>query len=180
MKKIAGVGRAAATLAIGLLCGCSTKVVRVDMDSARLAMPAAEQGRKPLACAYWLKEVVDAREGRGESGGLGANAFNFKDADRVVREQLLGAGLGAEATDQAPGIGVRIVQLYLSQNLTTKIPVAVYQVKVGDEPAFVIRSQKASMNWNGSEDEAYAAYSRALVGVNQQLILRLNSLCRAR
>lgn len=40
-----------------------------------------------------------------------------------------------------------------------------------------LRSQKASMNGNGSQDEACAAYAQVLADVNQQLIQRLNTDC---
>jgi hypothetical protein len=69
------------------------------------------------------------------------------------------------------------MQLYLAQNLTTKVPVAVYEVAINDGAAFVVRSQKASLNWNGTEDEAYAAYARVLADVNQQLVNQLNARC---
>jgi hypothetical protein len=33
------------------------------------------------------------------------------------------------------------------------------------------------MNWNGSEDEAYRGYGRALEGANRQLVQQLNLAC---
>ena len=163
-----------------LLAGCSSKVVRVEMDSARLAAPAPQARRAVrLACPYRLLDVVDARPGEGESGGLGRHAFRFSDAAATVRGQLIAAGLADASVDggDAPAVSVRIVQLYLAQNQITKIPVAVYQVGVAGAPQFVIRSQKATMNWNGSQDEAYAAYARVLGDVNQQLVQALNARC---
>ena len=173
--------RSLALLLPVLLAGCNGKVVRVDMDPARLVAPATTKakGVAVLACAHRLREVVDARPGGGEVGGLGWNAFRFDAAADTVRQQLSAAGLAdATTTDAMPSVSVRIMQLYLANNLQTKVPVAVYEVAVDDAAPFVLRSQKASMNWNGSQDEAYVAYARALADINQQLVGRLNQNCR--
>jgi len=173
--------RRLACLTVALvLGGCSMKVVRVDVDPARLPPPpAASKTAMRLACPYRLAEVIDARPG-GESGGLGVHAFRFGDVAGIVRAQLKVAGL-SEASDPSAATGskvdLRIMQLYLAQNLTTKVPVAVYEVAINDGAAFVVRSQKASLNWNGTEDEAYAAYARVLADVNQQLVNQLNARC---
>jgi hypothetical protein len=159
--------------AVLTLAGCSTKVVRVDMDAARLA-PTASTAH--LACNYRLGKLADARPAGSQAGGLSGNAFEFADAADVVRRQLLAAGL-QDSANPAPVVAVRIMQLYLTQNLQTKIPVAVYEVTVADRPPFLLRSQKASMNWNGSQNEAYAAYAQVLADVNRQLIQRLNTDC---
>lgn len=176
------LSRAALVLPL-LLAACNGKVVRVDMDTARLAspeMPARNAVR--LACAYQLQEVTDARAGGGESGGLGWHAFKFSDAAQTIRRQLLASGLSDAANDtgNAPAVNVRIAQLYLTQNHVTKIPVAVYKVEVSGAPEFVVRSQSASMNWNGTENEAYAAFARVLADVNQQLVRELNNRCNGR
>lgn len=164
-----------------LLAGCSAQVVRVDMDPARLAAPAASARAKnlvALACPHRLGDVVDARPAGGDAGGLGWNAFRFDAATETVRSQLAAAGLTATSTQaDAPEVTVRVMQLYLAQNLQTKIPVAVYEVKVASETPFLLRSQKASMNWNGTQDEAYAAYARALSDISQQLVGVLNQRC---
>lgn len=166
-----------------LLAGCSTKVVRVDADPARLAAtPSASKAAVRLACPYRLADVVDARPG-GESGGLGVHAFRFSDVAGIVRSQLQDAGLNKADDPSAagtPAVDLRVRQLYLSQNLGTKIPVAVYEVAIDGGPAFVVRSQKATMNWNGTRDEAYAAYARVLADVNQQLLRQLNARCAQR
>jgi hypothetical protein len=161
-----------------LASGCATKVVRVDMDATRLA-PASPREIPRLACPHRLGDVVDARPGDGESGGLGRHAFKFSNAAETIRGQLLGAGMTDAAMDTgtSPAVNIRLVQLYLTQNQITKIPVAVYQVSVDGAPEFVVRSQKATMNWNGSEDEAYAAYARVLADVNQQLVRQINARC---
>jgi len=174
------LSRAAALLVPLLLAACNGKVVRVDMDTTRLAAPPVSAKRAVrLACPYRLQEVADARTGGGESGGLGWHAFKFSDAAQTIRSQLLAAGLSGAAnnTNPAPTVNVHIVQLYLTQNLTTKIPVVVYKVGVDGAPEFVVRSQTASLNWNGSQDEAYAAYARVLADVNQQLVRELNNRC---
>jgi hypothetical protein len=163
-----------------MLAGCGTKVVRVDMDSTRLVAPAVTRDAIRLGCRYRLQEVVDARPHGEQAGGLSQHAFRFTDAAETVRRQLSAAGLDDAAGADAPAVTVRIMQLYLAQNLSTKIPVAVYQVTAGDEPAFVIRSQPASMNWNGTQDEAYAAYARVMADANQQMIRRLNARCGMR
>lgn len=163
------------------LCGCSTHVNKVAMDPARLssrASPGKLAKQVKLACAYRLQEVADARASGDRAGGLGKHMFVFATAADVVREQLAAAGF-AIAGDGKP-VTVRIVQLYLAQSHSTKIPVAVYDVTVAGQAAFLVRSQQASMNWNGSENEAYAAYSRVLADANQQLIRRLNAGCEAK
>ena len=156
------------------LAGCSAKIVRVDMDAARLAPTAASTVQ--LACSYRLGLLTDARPAGSQAGGLNGNAFEFADAAGVVRRQLLAAGL-QDSDGPVPVVAVRIMQLYLAQNLLTKVPVAVYEVAVAGRPPFLLRSQKASMNWNGTQNEAYAAYALALADLNQQLIERLNTDC---
>jgi hypothetical protein len=42
---------------------------------------------------------------------------------------------------------------------------------------FTVRSQRASMNWNGTENEAYEAYSAALADATAQVVARLNAGC---
>jgi hypothetical protein len=167
-----------AAMLLASLAACSTTVTHVDMDATRLV--ARDPHARPLAvaCDYTLGEVVDARADGGEAGGLSGNAFKFDDAVATVRAQLLDAGLSTGASARGPVVGVQIVQLYLAQNLETKVPVAVYRVSLGDEAPFVLRSQKASMNWNGTQNEAYAAYARALADVNRQLVAQLDTRCR--
>jgi hypothetical protein len=166
-----------AAMLLASLAGCTTKVVRVDMDAARLSPRAAQAEHVVLMCDYRLGGVADDRADGTEAGGLNANAFKFADAADVVRRQLLHAGLSEDPAVQGPGVEVHIVQLYLTQNLETKVPVAVYRVRIGDEPAFVLRSQKASLNWNGTQGEAYAAYGRVMADVNLQLVAQLNRRC---
>lgn len=166
-----------AVVVLATLTACSMKVVRVDMDAARLgAAQTAPPRIVPLGCAYRLGGIVDARPNGSDAGGLGEYAFQFPDATGIVRQQLLAAGL-QDTGDQAPVVDVRIMQLYLAQNLGTKTPVAVYQVAMPGHPPFLLRSQKPTANWNGTQNEAYAAYARVLADVNLQLIGRLNTHC---
>lgn len=165
-----------ASLTLVLLSACSTKVVRVDMDAAQLeAARSSSHDAVTLACDYRLGNITDARTGGGDAGGLGGFAFEFSDAADIVRQQLLAAALLDNG--ESPVVDVRIVQLYLTQNRGTKVPVAVYQVDLAGHPGFLLRSQKPTANWSGSRNEAYAAYARVLEDVNQQLIRRLNSHC---
>ncbi len=160
-------------VALVLLAGCTPKVVRVDMDAARLT--AAPVPR--LACPYRLDQVIDARPEGEQAGGLSLRAFRFADAPGVMRRQLAPAGFVDAGDGSATGVNVRLMQLYLAQNQVTKIPVAVYQVTIGADAPIVLRSQKASMNWNGTENEAYAAYALAIADVNQQMVKALNLRC---
>ena len=153
------------------LVGCAAKVHRVAVDPARLAMPVATK----LACGYRLDEVVDARPSSDRSGGLGNHLFLFDDVPGVVRQQFGNAGLRGQS--DGPGVDVRILQFYLTQNTITKIPVAVYEVRVDGGAPFLVRSQKASMNWNGTENEAYSAYAAALADAAGQVVARLNTDC---
>lgn len=65
----------------------------------------------------------------------------------------------------------------MAQNLGTKVPVVVLEVKVGQDAPLVLRAQKASMNWNGSEDEAYKGFSQIFDDLMAQLVKKLNGRC---
>ncbi|HEY5970419.1 MAG TPA: hypothetical protein VIT22_00365 [Pseudoxanthomonas sp.] len=155
-----------------LLCGCATQVHRVALDPARLvAQPQAK-----LQCPYRLGEVIDARPSTGRAGGLGKHLFLVEDAAALVRGKLEGIGVSA-AAPAGDQVDVRLVHLYLTQNTITKVPVLVLGVTVAGEPAFLLRSQKASMNWNGTEEEAYASFSRMFDDAMAQLVGKLNARC---
>jgi hypothetical protein len=149
------------------------------MDPTRLASSTAANARENgrVDCPYRLHEVVDVRHGGKHAGGLGVHAFAFADASALVRRQLLEAGLVDGGAEPLPVVSVRLAQLYLTQNLTTKVPVAVYQVSIDEGPLFVVRAQSASMNWGSSQDEAYEAYAIALSDVNRRLVEQLNARC---
>jgi hypothetical protein len=165
---------ALAACATFVVAGCQVKVHRVAADSTRLVQAGVEQ--VPLACPHRLGNVVDARDSAADrAGGLSAHMFVFEDVPGVVRQQFARAGLVGDG--EGPAVDVRILQFYLSQNTITKVPVAVYEVRVGGGEPMLLRSQKASMNWNGTENEAYAAYARALGDATAQTIARLNAGC---
>lgn len=152
---------------------CTPKISRVTMDTTRLENVSA--GR--LTCAHRLADVVDARPDRSAVGGLGKHLFHFDDPAGVIRRQLIASGF-SEASGDAPSVEIRLVRLYMEGRHVSKVPVVVYEATVAGQPAFLIRSQKTSINWNGTENEAYAAYAGALQDANRQLIARLNAGCR--
>lgn len=161
-----------AGLALALLCGCAVKVHRVALDPARLV----GQPQAKLSCPYRLGEVVDARPSTGRAGGLGKHLFLIEDAAALVSGKLEGIGVSAAAPAGDP-VDVRLLHLYLTQNTITKVPVLVMGVTVADEPEFLLRSQKTSMNWNGTEEEAYGSFSRMFDDTMAQLVGKLNARC---
>lgn len=158
-------------VAMGLLSACSMTVHRVELDPSRLA----SKSKVRVACAYRQGDVVDARPSTGRAGGLGSHLFLVEDASRIVRERLAAAGIAAAGEGQV--VDVRLLHLYMTQNQGTKIPVVVLSASVGKQPTFTLRSQKASMNWNGSEEEAYEGYSRAFDDAMAQLVAFLDKGC---
>ncbi|MGY4515149.1 hypothetical protein [Lysobacter sp. HA18] len=168
-----------ALLAAGMVLatGCASTVIHQTMDANRLApSPAGRAARATaLRCPHRLDGVEDARDGGSQSGGLGRKAFEFANAADVVRARFVAAGF--ETSGDAPPLRIRIRQLYLGQNTTTKVPVAVYEVVPANGGSFIVRAQPASMNWAGSIDEAYGAYSAAMVDAQRQVIDRLNLSC---
>ena len=159
---------------MGMLSACTMKVHRVEMDSSRLV----SKSKARVICPYRQGEVVDARPSTGRAGGLGKHLFLVEDASIILREHLSTAGV--PAGDEGQVVDVRLLHLYMTQNQGTKIPVVVLSATVGQQPAFTLRSQKASMNWNGTEEEAYEGYSLAFDDAMTQLVTQLNSRCRER
>lgn len=153
------------------LTGCASKVHRVAVDPVRLVAPVVAR----LACSHHLSRVVDARPAGERAGGLGVHLFLFEDVPGVVRQQFAQAGFGGQS--DGPGVEVRILQFYLAQNTITKVPVAVYEVREEARAPFLVRSQKTSMNWNGTENEAYQAYASVLADATGQVVARLNAGC---
>lgn len=162
--------------------GCTMTVKKVDVDASKLVISNTER----LECPTALVEVVDARPERDGSGGVGANLYRFEGAADVVRRSLLAGGF-TEGNADATGVRLRIMRLYVAQHQAmvygglqqvTNVPVAVYEVKVGQAEPFLIRSQPANINWNSSDTEAYAGYTLAIEGANHQLIERLNADCK--
>lgn len=153
-----------------LLCGCAGKVHRVALDPARLV----GQPQAKLMCPYRVGEVVDARPSQGRAGGLSEHLFLVEDAAALMRDKLVAGGLSGDAGTQ---VDARLLHLYMAQNLGTKVPVVVLEVKVGQDAPLVLRAQKASMNWNGSEDEAYKGFSQIFDDLMAQLVKKLNGRC---
>ena len=169
----------AATLA---LSACSQKVHQVVVRSDRLPATAPSKKLPRLSCAYQLADVVDARAAGNRAGGLGNHQLLLDDAPALVRNQLQKVGMttaDAASNSDARRVAVQIKQLYLAQNQITKVPVAVYSVQVGDAAPFVIRAQAATMNWNGTEKEAYQALADVLGDASAQLVDTLNKDCGA-
>lgn len=165
-----GSGLVAAAIA-ALLSGCATpRVHHVTMDTSHLVGAAQSK----VACGYRIAGIVDDRPAGDRAGGLGRHMFMLEDAAAIVRSQLLAAGLSE--TDGVP-VQLRVLKIYLSQNAVTKIPVVVYKVAIGDRPPALVRSQRSTMNWNGTENEAYAAYAMAMQDATTQVVRQLNRAC---
>lgn len=169
-------GRPAFALAFATLASCANvPMERVAVEGARLA-PASTL--PALACAHRLAAVTDAREPGAVAGNLGRHAFVFPDATAVVRQRLLDAGL-RDAPAASP-VSIELRQLYVTENLGTRVPVVVYRVAIAGQAPRIIRAQAPSMNWNGNEDDAYRALSRALDDADRQLFDALNETCRSK
>ena len=169
---LAGVAIAA------LAAGCaSTPMRKVTVDAARLQGGVVND---TLRCPYRLKDVVDARPAgtaAGGAGGLGATAYAIADPAGIVREQLHSMGL--VETTEGPELSVRLMQLYVGNTNGTKVPVAVYEWTLAGHTPAIIRSQPASMNWWGSDDEMTGALAIALREANRRLVSELNRSCPA-
>jgi hypothetical protein len=162
-----------AAFVLMLSSACTPKVVKVDMDTARLATIGATDER--LRCGYRLGDVVDMRPSGDRAGGLGFRMFQFEDAPGVIRSSLSNVGFLEDAASRR--VEVRLMRLYMNQVNVTKIPVVVYEVQVDGQAPALIRSQLPGMNWNGTENEAYRGYGQALEGANRQLVQTLNRAC---
>jgi hypothetical protein len=162
-----------------LLAGCDRQVERVTMDTDRLVAPTGDVPVPivKLACPYHIKDVIDARSDGDRVGGLGYRMFVLDDAPGLVRRQLLAMGLSATDAPGSAQVSVRILKFYLASNGVTKIPVVVFEVRIDQEPPFLIRSQRATVNWANTESEEYTAYARAFQDANAQLGNRLAQRC---
>ena len=165
---------AGVAFACAVLAGCAApKVHQVRMDGARVApLPVSLR----VACAYRLDGVEDARETDTAAGGLGTHAFTFPDAADVLRGQLREVGVSEH---EGTPVRVRILHLYLAQNTVTKVPVAVYQLRIGDDTPVLLRAQPTSGNWAGTQNEAYRAYAAAMQEAMRQVVVQLNAGCGA-
>lgn len=156
--------------------GCTTvpKVNQVDVDESRL-----DGGRRTpeMLCAWRLARVVDGRPAAGDSGNLGAQVLHVEDPAGVIGRQLLVAGLKPAESGEGREVVVELKQLYMSQNLDVKVPVAVYGVTVPGEPVFFVRSEASAINWAGSGREATYGLARAINHANVRLLKALNERC---
>lgn len=157
-----------------LLTGCAGTVKTVTINESRLV---GEQRVSIMRCPLRLAEVVDARAAGNEAGGLGWNQVVLDDAPRMVRDQLLKAGLLPADAAQGRNVVVRLRHMYMSQNNMTKNPVVVYEVVLDGGEPFIVRAQPTKMNWNSSGNEAISAFSSALHQANDQLLTALNLRC---
>jgi hypothetical protein len=158
-----------------LLSGCTAapvKKITVDADSL-----VGKQIITNLACSYHLIEVTDARAAGDRAGGLGLNMLLLQDPVGMVKDQLLKAGMKPESSMEGRGVSIRIMHMYVTQTLVTKIPVVVYEVKLENSAPWLVRAQPATMNWNGSGNEAHAGFSKALQLANNQMVDSLNAKC---
>lgn len=165
----------AAAAAMVLASGCGMKVHRVQMDPARLVA----RPHTALACAYRLDQVVDARPSTGRAGGLGRHLFLVEDAGDLLRKRLEAIGLSSAAT-HGDAVDAELLHLYMTQNTISKVPVLVVRVTVRGAAPLLLRSQRTSMNWNGTEDEAYRAFAAMFDDVSAQLVIALNDRCAAK
>ncbi|TDK23126.1 hypothetical protein E2F46_12240 [Luteimonas aestuarii] len=155
--------------------GCATSPLeRRTVDHDELA--SAGSGLT-LRCGYRLEKVADRRPASAAAGAIGRHAFSLEAADQLVSSRLSRIGFVEDAS--APSVVIDVRQLYIAQNLSTKIPIAVYVVAIDGGPADVLRSDVASMNWNGTDQEGLRALSTAMADVERQLVGRLNSRCSA-
>lgn len=159
------------------LVACTFHVNKVQVDTARL-----DTGKPigTLRCRYGLTGVVDARPSGDRAGGLGENMLLLEDPSELISARLQSAGMTQGHAPDAPDVLVEIKRFYLTVNTMAKVPVVVLQAGIGDAPPFLVRAQPVTMNWNGTENEAYAGLANALQGAVTQLVTELNGRCPSR
>jgi len=162
----------AALLVLLSLAACAGPTRHITVDSSRL-VPATHHA---TSCAYRLASLVDSRQSGASAGGLPRQHFELEDPLPLVRASLARAGLSGHDGGDTRGVDVELLRLYIARNLSNKVPVVVYRARIGGE-TFILRSQQPSINWNGTEDEAYAALARALEDANVQLAGALQERC---
>lgn len=160
-----------------ILAACAFNVNKVQVDAARL-----DTGKSigTLQCRYGLAGVVDARPSGDRAGGLGENMLLLNDPSELIAARLQDAGMIKGSAPDAPDVLIEIKRFYLTVNTMAKVPVVVLQAGIGDEPPFLVRAQPVTMNWNGTENEAYTAIANALQGAVTQLVSDLNARCPSR
>lgn len=164
--------RRAALLVLLPLAACAGPTRLIPMDASRL-VPAMHHDP---GCTYHLASLVDARQAGANAGGLHGQHFELEDPLPLVRASLARAGLSGNGEDEARSVDIELLRLYIARNRGTKVPVVVYRTRIADE-SIIVRSQQPSMNWNGTEDEAYAALGRALDDANARLAEVLGERC---
>lgn len=163
-------------LALLPLAACVGPTREIPVDASRL-VPAV---RHDPGCAYRLASLVDARQAGASAGGLlHGQRFALEDPMPLVRASLARAGISEGDAADAHDVDVELLRLYIARNLGSKIPVVVYRTRIAGE-SFIVRSQLPSMNWNGTENEVYAALGRALEDANARLAQALGERCAMR
>lgn len=157
-----------------MLTACAFNVNKVQVDTARL-----DTGKSigTLQCRYGLVAVLDARPSGDRAGGLGENMLLLNDPTELIAARLQSAGMLKGPVPDAPDVQIDIKRFYLTVNTMAKVPVVVLQAKIGQQEPFLIRAQPVTANWNGTENEAYAAMANALHGAATQLVAELNGKC---
>lgn len=166
--------RLAALLACALSGACAFNVHKVQVDAARL-----DTG-KPigiLQCRYGLLGVTDARPSGDRAGGLGEHMLLLDDPGALVATRLAAAGMADGSVPDATDVRVAVKRFYLGQNTMSKVPVVVLQAEIAGQPPLLVRAQPVTMNWNGTENEAYSAMANALQEATTRLVTELNRHC---
>jgi hypothetical protein len=157
-----------------LLVACAFNVNKVQVDTARL-----DTGKSigTLQCRYGLAGVVDVRPSGDRAGGLGENMLLLEDPSELISARLQSAGMIRGSAPDAPEVLVEIKRFYLTVNTMAKVPVVVLQARIDQQQPFLVRAQPVSANWNGTENEAYAALANAVQEAATQLVTELNRKC---
>lgn len=147
---------------------------RVVLDDKALQSTA-----RPVVfrCPYRLATVEDARADGDRAGTYGFNKLELGDAVGLVTRYLQQAGLGAAASSPGRAVTIRLMHLYIGQNQEAKVPVAVLEVTYDGGKPFIVRSQKTSMAWSGSENEATKSLSAALQDATRVAAVKLDLAC---
>lgn len=156
--------------------GCTVNVKQVRIDASTLDAPAPNT-IVSTRCAYRLTSIVDERPSGDLAGALGANLLTLENAPVLIRERLVKSGI-ADAEGQGRGVEIRLMRLYMMENLYTRFPIVVYQAKIDDGDPFVVRSQLGEMSWSTDPARAHEGYARALQDANVRLVGALNERCR--
>lgn len=158
-----------------LVSACTGHIETISIDSHT---QLAGQGPIDTAnrCAFRLAEIRDARPTKERAGGTYAYELKVEEASVLVRDLLLKAGLLPMDVGDGEIVVVELKQLYLSQIGDSLIPTVVYEVSVAGGSPFVIRAQRAKMQWTGSKDETLSAFSSSLQQANSRLMATLATL----